>query len=440
MKVLIFILTFTSPILSQTYNIYGKVISEYGESLSGVSIFQNGNFMTLTNNKGEYLFYSDIIRNVNITAKLYGYNVKSNQIFITAKDSIYNLDFILDIKSINLNKIEIKAKSINAFSKTDWTILDFAVLDSCIVVLAKVGRKSSIFLFSQNGKLISKNWLNENYNKIEISCLGGVHLVGKMICSEIKIIKRKVVFIEKYSRKNFNDLLANCCVTYDSISIFKELSKHNKMIVYYYFDKKIKKSKKIIKIFDEKAFRFAKSQYNRIIKEYYKTIASPGVNEINADFPAYNIIEEGEWDGDLTQLMISNELIKMIGFYRFVLSHPLKSKILNISKKLYVFDFINNQIININLDGDIIAKLSISLDKCSDLIVLKDDKLPNVYLICNHNRVFSLDMNNGITNLVYTFNNIRFPEDFSVHNDCIYFKSYDIASSRYTKLHRVKLY
>jgi len=427
----------SSFVLSQELHVSGTIKSTTGELIIGIGIYQNDTLRAISNDKGYYSFNTTSKDSIFVSVKYFGSKLLTKLIVPEHNKHDYYLNFIVS-KQIDLPEMQISAKGLFAFEQNSWAIMDFIVIDSIIVVLTTENSYSCLYVFSTNGIIKTKKKLSSNYGKIIESCMGGLHLIGEKKCREFTIQNNSVRFISEYSKEKYDKILSPCCTVFDSTIIFKEFSNHNKKLLYFYYESK--NTKKLYEIIDFDGELFAQSQYNKIIKEYYKSVAFPKKNSIKNGFAQTNIIEDNTWNGDILELMETNELVRMIGFYKNVLTKPLKAHITTIDKKLYIFDFVNLRILQVKIDGSIVKQNSIGIDKCDNPTIILDKIKKKIYLVCNSSKIYELNFDELKFNMKYKIEDtFYFPKSIIISDNYLYFISYDNTKGWYNKLNKTKL-
>jgi len=178
----------------------------------------------------------------------------------------------------------------------------------------------------------------------------------------------------------------------------------------------------------------------RIINIYYRAVANPNRKDISYGFKKENIIENGQWDGDLMKLIISDTLFNHISNFINIDSRPIKTYLEIINNKLFLFDFSNNRILNLDINGTINSEVEIEQRKCRNQKIIKDDVGDIIYLICNDNDIFELNPQTGEAKLKYTISSdYLYPKNVYINDGELYFMSYDYSKYTFNKLIRIKL-
>lgn len=428
-------------ISAQKIFIYGTVKSVSGQAVIGSSILINDEIMAITDINGFYSMETTKKDSIVVKVKYLGFASQIKKLPIVADTIRYNLDFILKLEPFLLDEVYIEAKARSLFEKDDWTILDYIIDDNVIIVLATEVPKLYLYVFNLKGKLLIKKLLDQQYKNIIKSCLGGLHLIGDENCSEF-IVKNSTIEIKNsYSRTLYDSFLASCIMGFDSIYIFKSYSDFNKNITFYCYNHD--KSKKVLyEVFDKEAAYYARKDLNDIIASYYKTIFKMN-NDSNSIKIADNIIERGEWNGDLEDLAITDDLMFKILWFKNVSTKKINAELTQINNKLFVVDFVNNEIINANFNNVDKKKKLIHVGKCKNPSLMIDPLKDDTYLTCDNYDIYEIkELENEIfINKIYEISsNIYHPKKKSIYNGVLYFMSYDNTKATYNKINKLKLY
>lgn len=436
----LFILSLSQSIYSQTIEVRGIISSEKGQAINGATVLANDKIVAISDVNGYFSFQTDYRDKILLSIRHIGYTVFDYKVIPQKGKSIYNIKITLKESPVELNEITIESKAVSVFKKKDWIILDYLVFDSTIVVLSKEFKDILLYTFEYSGKFLSKEKLSYPYKSLYISCLGGLHLIGKEQCQEFEIEDGEIYFNDIYQTAKFYNFIKPCCLVYKNTPIFKDFLNHNQKAVYYYFDDSKTKQHKIFVAFNELNFSSVNKGYNRIISLYYYSISHPQISDISNDFDKENIIETGDWDGDLLKLAISDDLFRMISNFINIESRPINTHLDIIKDKLFLFDFSNNRILNLDLNGEIMSDVKIKNSKCKRQNIVKDESNDVIYLVCNEQSIFKLNYQKGETDLVFSMpEEYLFPKKIMINNGNLFFIHYDYTKYSYNQLVKTKL-
>ena len=357
------VLFFLLPIFlnAQSITIYGLIKSNQEQPVRFASISINNKYVAMSDNNGFYSFSFNYTDSIKLSIKSLGYKTIEKIVKIDDLKKKYKMDFILELKPVKLNEVYIEAKTTSLFKKEDWNILDFLIDKDVIIVLARDIPKLYLYVFNMNGKLLSRKHLTSEYNRLYKSCLGRYHLIGEKQNSEFAYSKDKIIIVKKYDRKQFEKYISPCVLKYNSKFIFKEYTQFNKRIRYFYYDEN-KVRKNIYEVFDKESAEYTQKDYYEIINLYYKTINKS--NDIESGKYYTNIIKENEWNGDLDDLAITADLMFKIMWFKNISLKEANAKIVEIDNKLYVLDFVNKKIVQVDINGSNEIKGEIFIKKC----------------------------------------------------------------------------
>lgn len=426
---------------AQKINIEGKVTSQADAiPLLGATVQVNEQFNTLSDEEGAFSVEVEEQEQYRIVVRMLGYETVDTTIR-TSFDKIF-LDVEMKEALFDLPSIEIMASSFNAFDFEGWNILDFDFLEDRLLVLYLLGRERRIGLFNQNGLMLFSVELEDKYDQIFTSCSGKIHLVGDGGGVELYIQKDQINFLKTYKRQLFDDLIQPCVAVCKQERVFKNLSDHNKKARYFKYPDP-QSPVLITEIFDKKSAKVAQSYYNEIIGLYYLTVSSSGQGAIDEGFTKDNVIARGHWSGDLFDLIISNDLLAAVAYYRNVESMPIDVREFGFNDKLYLMDFVNEQLLKIDTEKPGTSKLKITgFDWHRKTKVLQDKITGNVYLLSPDDELFEFNINEKscslkkLLDLKFIGN---FPKGFQVFNNEFYYFSYSGTNNRTAQLLKVSL-
>ncbi len=441
LKIISFFL-FTGIVQGQKIDVFGSVQSSVGEKLSFVSIYQNDNLVTLSNQNGYFSFICEYSDSLKVSVNMIGFKPMKKILTLVKNRKKYQVDFVLETDYVRLDEIRITEKPINLFDINDWNILDYLIDEDNIFVLAEDIPKLYLYVFDIKGKLLSKNLLKMKYKQLFVSCLGGYHLIGEDQCCEFLYKNKSIAIKEKYTRSQFEDFLLPCKLKYDSTLIFKVFKDVNKRIQFYYYNED-KEKEIIFDVYNAEEAKYTSREYRELISLYYLTI-----NELNSAPDRlryyYNIIEDGSWSGELQDLAISKELVAMVMWVKNSLLKKINADIVNIDNDLFVFDFENNNYGIVPFSGKDSKDYELthfeSEFKKPEIIT---DIITNVnYIVSDNREIYKIIKNKDKISFdrIYEIGSeYYFPRKISIIDNKLYFLIYDNQKSMYSQIGRKDL-
>lgn len=384
--------SFISPLIAQNVSIYGNVVNEQGVPLIGATVQINDHQGTATDIDGGFYINYEGSNSFNVTIRYLGYS-PFDTLVNTTKTEI-RIDAKLSPSKNTLPEIEISDKSITSIINKEQSILDFNVDSLGIIVLSRNLKDKFISKYSTAGFLQGSLIVDKGYHRFHRSH-NNLHLVGNKACAQINS-RFGDLSLNEYSLHNFKTLIQKNVLQYADQFVFKEFSSHNKRATYFYYPKP-SEPRLICKIHDKDAEKVARSYYREIIGTYHQTIENLSESNISYGMPQHNIIKQGEWDGDLLKLMVSNELQQLISYYLTVESRQIATAEFVVEDQLLIFDLINLDLYIYDRQFHKAKKVSLEphdvWQKCK---IIQDKRSETLYLLNRQNEVFRMEFDRDI--------------------------------------------
>lgn len=336
------LLSFTAR--AQEISIFGKITDDQSAPLSGATIQVNKLDGTVTNDDGLYhvtfdQFYpSDTIR---LSIRHLGFQPFDTTLVAQGSDLIVNKSLLPTFE--NLPDIEVIGKlDEKTIYEKELAVLDIAVVDNSIITLSWGKGVRVVRRYSLSGELLHEIELDKQFNDFHRSYTDRIHLLGDEVCVEL-YTSDTLVLGERYSKKLFHDLIEKCLFTFQNNYIFKSYSRHNKRATYYTYDSP-GVPKVIFDVYDEVAAKTASSYFWRIVGNYRSTTQNPSEDNTAFGFGELGHELSPNWDGDLRDLIVSNELQSLVTYYLSVEARKIKTAEFVQRDNIMVFDFTNNQL------------------------------------------------------------------------------------------------
>ncbi len=433
----------TSITQGQKVDIFGSIESIDSQKLSFVSIYQDGNLVALSDENGYFSFVSEYYDTITLSVNSLGFKPITKKLILIKNRLKYQVDFVLETDYVKLEEINITEKAINVFDINNWNILDYLINENNIFILTEDIPKTYLYVFDIKGKLLSKKLLDTKYKKLFISCLGGYHLIGNNEGSEFLYINQSIEIKKKYKRKEFEDFLLPCKLKYDSILIFKGFQNLNKRVQFYYYNEN-KEKEIIFDVFNVVEAKYTSKEYRELIHLYYKTISKEN-NDPNSVIFHYNIIEDGNWSGDLLDLVISYDLMFKVMWFKNISLKKINADIINIDNKLFGFDFENNKYGMIpfaqNSSND--YKLNHFEGNFKTPKIITDTKTKINYIVSDNRDIYKITKIKdeiSVSKIYEIDSKYYFPRRISIADNQIYFLIYDNTKSLYNQIVKKELF
>ena len=161
----------------------------------------------------------------------------------------------LQPSSFGLPEVEITAQpKIEKLTNNSFTVKDFLLVDGKILILTYAD------VFTGN-KLILQNWQGELLDELPLEkvkvdhlhqgCLGSIHLLGKSHGYEISIIENKILFLAKYRKKQFTQLIEPCVESSEDFIYRRKYTARDQILTYQIISKKEKNIITTLQVIDE---------------------------------------------------------------------------------------------------------------------------------------------------------------------------------------------
>ena len=375
---------------SQIISIYGTVKNESNNPLIGATIQINKNKGTTTDEMGrfalDYLMKNDTILSLSI--RYIGYHEMDTIIFNTLND--IHIESKLIAKQHILPDLIIEGKRVTSILNKEKAILDYLILNNSIITLSNENNERIITEYSTSGILKTSKIVNKQFHKLHKSCKNNIHLIGKDSCCQIEFLPERIQTTH-YDRNRFHQLIEKNILLFGNKHIFKAYSRHNKLATYFTYPNPSEPIM-ISEIYDKKAARVSTSYYRDIIRTYNRSISNPEESNISYGMAQNNILLDDSWDGDLTKLIISNELHQLVSYFLAVENRKVKVFEFEKENDLLIFDLCNYELQI--FDDSLNHKRIITLEDekiWNKSQIIQDDITSDIYVINKQNEMYLID-------------------------------------------------
>jgi len=380
---------------AQSSFIRGLIQSETQIPLMGATIQAESLSGTVTDERGSFeLELINPTDKVLLKVKMLGYKDLDTLIKIGERE-VY-LELVLKQNAYLLPTAEVPIEQFNLFFNNAWNLLDHCVLKTNHYVLAYQNNERKLLIFSPEGNLLKQQNLEKKYNRILKSCQNQLHLIGKEDYSKVNY-RFGTLEIKPYDGNLFNNLIKKCILKNNEEYIFKEFSGHNKVVKYFTYPEP-GRPLLIKEIIDNKAKRASNSYYQQIIREYYRTVEVPDSTNIAFGVRQDNIIAKGEWSGNLKELIVTNELQSLVGYYLNIVSQELNVYEFSVNDTIRIFDLNNYQLYTLGVQKMKKHKISLNREAFGNKSqIVQDQTTDELYLINKSHEVYRINLSkNGV--------------------------------------------
>ncbi len=407
---------------AQKITIQGQVRLNEEENAYGALVTLQDSLQQVVDEVGDFFFeLNEPLSSAKFSISFLGYENLDTIISLNDAFDIYKFDFTLEKRIFEISEITVTdQKELNLFEKTNWTILDMVIYDESFFLIAIDENIRYLFQYDKEGSFLTKEKMKK-INSFQVSCLGSLYVLSNSRCFQLSV-KEKIEIVAEMSISTFNENLKPCVAHYKSKMVYEFFSNHNKRKKYIkIWDQG--KQKTIASIFDKDAEKVARSHYYEIIGEYSQAIANPDESGIDTGIGKPNIVADGTWDGDLTRLIINNELGRLVSNYLNVESKPIKVLNFFYQEKLYLLDYVNEDFLSFDAKNDFgKEKIDLDLDWNTQLKLLNVQLNEAVYFY-SKNDIHKLNTNNDRAQIVKFYsipNELAYQEVVGIDTEFVY--------------------
>lgn len=418
----IVLLLFAVASHGQEHTVFGKITDEKAMPLAGATIQINDGEGTVSDESGLYqieLRKSQLADTISLTIRHLGFEVFDTTLIVQERDLIVSKS--LQPSFSNLPDIEITSKLDKTIFEKEIAIIDYTVVHNKLVTLSWAKSKRIVRMYSLTGHLLHTIDIAEQFNSFHESYTGRIHIVGDQTCVEL-YTGDKLYLGEEYPIKQFHDVVEKCVFVFNGNYIFKNYTRHNKRALYYIYDEPGVPSI-LFDVYDEDAAKTASSYFWKIVGRYKSTVTSPSEKNTVYGFGELGHELSEDWDGDLRDLIVSNELQSLVSYYLSVESKKINTAEFIHNDKMVVFDIVNNQLHQFNSE----LKKDRSIDLPNDLNWNKSDLFQDktsgeMYALAPNLELYHVDLDGPAVNLelLFKFRGAGIPSKFEINDGILY--------------------
>ncbi|MDF1695885.1 MAG: carboxypeptidase-like regulatory domain-containing protein [Saprospiraceae bacterium] len=366
---------------AQKTEVFGIVSDIEGTPLSGATINYKSTLGTITDHTGSFYIHTEIEETLALKIRFIGYETVDTIIRSNTENRIF-VHIKMKPSITRLPKAEITAKYQNLFDNYYHHIIDFTISEDIIYILIKKGRKPYLCSANLRGTILEEYPLKEAYTGFYNSCLGGIILVGKDECAELHILDGSVFITNEFEMDYFNKYILPCKLKMDEGLVFKNISKHNKKIDYIKFEQD-KNPSLLYTVYDREGERVSQSYFSDILRQYYKESLSTDLKDIDHGFNRQNIIDDGSWNGDIQDLIVTNATHELVLQYQALGLKSVTSDLFVINHKPFIFDGMDRSLVQLE-NSTKMEMNGFAFDLSSDFDIITD-YVSNTYFLKKEN-------------------------------------------------------
>ena len=435
-----FVISLCISSFGQTIELEGSITSSEKFPLIGASIQYDVGRGTSTNEEGYFKLTLQPSEAYRFRIQMLGY--ASIDTLISAQELPRFWSIILQPKIVDQVEIVVSSSKKTVFEQEDWTILDFKVVRDGLLMLIFQSGERSLHYFNANGILLQKLSLAEKYNQLHISCSDRIHLVGEHRAAEF-LFDKKINLVKEYTTAQFEQLVAACLVKKDQQYLFQQYKKHNQELSFFSLEKG-KKPLLLHQVVNAKAMKAAASHFQSILRMYYRAMHQPEEGAIDEGIERINLIEKGEWRGDLQDLIVNNKIHEYVSYFKNVIAQPLKVVHFNYGDQYWVFDF-NAQTVGWfpMWDQSLFKPVDIAdFDWDANYLVLQDQSSEKCYLLKDKTALFQLELEEQTIRLKFVRNLPfygAFARNIQINEGLLYYIAQISMASPFTKIFQINI-
>jgi hypothetical protein len=425
-----------------TIHVSGIVKSEDGEILYK-ALVRHETSSSISNSLGYYHLSIPKTDSFRLEVSYLGYQTVDTLIASPFNDSI-TINFRLKSTSLSLPEINISPQTQTLFDRSNWVILDYLIVPEKILLLVIENNKRWLYSYTISGEFISRLAIGKQYNQIHQSCLGSVYILNKQFFIQVDFSSYQIKLSRRDTRSKFDQFIAPCLFKVDDQLIFKSWQQHHQRADYFFYQKQ--HPTLLYSTYDRKAEQVAASQYNKVINMYLQTRSTSSKETIDHGFQKENIITNGSWNGDLTDLIITNNIHQEVGFYEAVLARPVKTwdAILE-GNKFIIVDFVEQKALlfsKVSAKGFKLVPVDPLIWEDAKSMLLSDSRNEQLYFLDSKNQLYQLNYKKGILTASFT-QRITSPSSYVgqyiIFGRYLYFISYPSRQSPKNRLYKIEI-
>jgi hypothetical protein len=408
---LLFHFTGANTEAQRNYNFfYGKVFEAGTKTaMAGVNLsVDHSRIGTSTDNAGSFSFFIDSLPAV-LTVSYVGFETKT----ILIDSTSYSLTLYLTRKATNLQEVEIKARSHEAFFKDDhYAVLDYEIDSGLVYLLIYKSYLSHATLICKNlnGDTVATSLpFYFRPDKLFRDCLGFLHVLSRDSGFQVFRQGNQIHLIHPVDLKKFDDVLKNCVAATPEILFFQKVTDHGMGMEYYGVNRKTFQKTSLSRITDEKKMKMLRR--NPEDAYWLGSSIQPDGRE---DFVSWNYVHK-------------------------ILYRPIRTALYRIGEYICIFNTPDHQAEFYDGAGNFSYKLLLKTDKVNDgrwtNDVLIDEVTGKVYTVFIQNgiyHVYQINLDDGMLNKRISLFH-PYPEKVRIYNDWVFYL-YDLASDPDNKM------
>ncbi len=284
-------------------------------------------------------------------------------------DSSQFIFIVFTFKTQEYDEVIITSKRLKEYyDQENSYIIDYYPLKEYTLLLIKKNRLYKLELFI-GSEIIETTHLQFKARALQYDAMDNFHVLSDDSSYQIFIEDQKVQLLKPISLKDYENHIEPVVVKSND-QIFRQVKSRFKMK--YSLEKwKNQQRELVYTSFDTVKFKHLLTQRNKIIGMYY---AATTLQE--------NFIENGVWDGSMTQLAHTNEIMEEVGWYKMFFDQPIKCYAFGMNDKIVLIDLFQNRVKSYDYDHVELSKgFSLDSNICFSVnAIYNDPQTERIYL------------------------------------------------------------
>lgn len=319
------------------------------------------------------LLYSDMADNLSLSTSHVSF--ESLDTIIDSRLEFHQI--LLERRLLQTDTISI-ATNRSFVGRTDILIKGVKVIDNSVHLL--YSKSNMDFLSHYNGEGLLLYSMKFDYRTTWIDKrLGSDRLYVKQGNNILEIVAQVDQYhvVARHSSKTYDDQRDIVIVDKNSMyrQVFTDLNQSFRLVR---IDRETFEPKDVYSFTNSEGLTTAQYYERKIISEYRRSISTNDSSRVDYGFAIDNKLEDPNWDGDLLDLAISNDLVRMIGYQKHInIKLPLVRYAVA-GNRVYFTHPYNHELVVVDLIGNESSR--IALDQKSKVLTLITNAASNILL------------------------------------------------------------